>query len=80
MLLGLILQRCQHVGLDRSDRVAALQLVAHLESFFELVADFALERSDQRLVARGELPVPRRLGRFRGQLGDRVDRTTCNCW
>jgi hypothetical protein len=65
LLLGFCLERSHHVGLDRGDRVAALQLVAHLERFFELAADRALEHGDHRLVARRRLPVPRRLGRLR---------------
>ncbi len=74
VLFGLRLETSQHIGLDRGDRVATLQLVAHLERCGQLIADCALDGGDQRLVARRCPPVPRRLAGFGGQLGDRADR------
>ena len=74
VLLGLRLEPGQHVGLDRGDCVATLQLVAHLEGGGQLIADRTLDGGDQRLVARRCLPVPRRLAGLGGQLGDRADR------
>ena len=63
-----------HVFLQRRDRIFALQLVAHLESSAQTVADRRLDRADQGVVLGGGLPVPLRLAGFGNEFVDRVDR------
>src|SRR6185312_5816030 len=50
-------ERLERVLLERADRVAALQLVADLERLREVLADGALQRGDELVVARRRRPV-----------------------